>query len=161
MRRLFILLFLANLVLTMIMSFLLPAYTPIDLSGGMISGGSSADLGTLIYIFMEVLMFGIIYFAPRLMFSLPPRWYNLPNTDYWLREENKPRALSIISSMMWQFGAVVFLFLLVVHVLSITAHLSGPAPADETKFVLVFVLFLLYVIVWCIKFFRAFQVPRA
>ena len=161
MRIIFILFFITNLALTIVTSILLPSHAPIYLSeGSMASGSTSNSLSTLIYIFMEIIMFLMIYYSPKLMFALPPRWYNLPNTDYWLKEENKPRVLSMISSMMWEFGSVVFLFLLVVGILSMMANLPDSVQHDETKFVIVFALFLLYVIVWCIKFFKAFRLPK-
>jgi hypothetical protein len=57
----------------------------------------------------------------------------------------------------YQFGAAIFLFLLLTGLLTIHANLCDPVRLDERLFLPVLVLFLGYTVVWCIVFFRRFR----
>jgi uncharacterized protein (DUF58 family) len=68
--------------------------------------------------------------------------------------------MAIFSSLMWEFGTGLFLFLFVVELLAIEANLSQPVRLNEKLFLLALIFFLLYTLYWCIRLFRAFRLPR-
>jgi uncharacterized membrane protein len=161
MRAGFILVFIANVVLSLVSLVLLPSRVAIHFGpGGMANNWAPSYVNTLFFIGTNTFLFLSIYFTPRLVFMFPTKWINLPNKDYWLRLENKARTVAMFSSLMWEFGIGLFLFLFVVELLAIEANLSQPVRLNEKLFFSALILFLLYTVYWCIRLFRAFRLPR-
>jgi uncharacterized membrane protein len=161
MRTGFILVFIANVVLSLVSLILLPSFVAIHFGlGGMVNNWAPSYVNALFFIGTNIFLFFIFYFTPRLVFLFPPKWINLPNKDHWLRVENKARTMAIFSSLMWEFGTGLFLFLFVVELLAIEANLSQPVRLNEKLFLLALIFFLLYTLYWCIRLFRAFRLPR-
>ena len=157
----FILVFIVNVVLSLVSLVLLPSRVAIHFRlGGMADNWAPSYVNTLFFIGTNAFLFLSLYFTPRLVFMFPPKWINLPNKDYWLRLENKTRTVAMFSSLMWEFGIVLFLFLFVVELLAIEANLSQPVRLNEKLFISALILFLLYTVYWCIKLFRSFRLPR-
>ncbi len=161
MRALFILSFIANVILTLVSLAILPSRVAIHFGGnGMADSWAPSYVNAIIFLGIESFLFCCLLLAPRFMFVFPDKWLNLPNKRYWLKEENKPRAKAIIASMTWEFGIATFVFLFIVGVLAIQANLSDPVRLNEKVFLAALVLFLLYVAYWCTKWFWAFRTPR-
>jgi len=161
MRAGFILVFIANVVLSLVSLILLPSRVAIHFGlGGMGDNWVPSTVNTLFFIGTNMFLFVSFYFTPRLVFMFPTKWINLPNKDYWLRLENKARTVAMFSSLMWEFGIALFLFLFVVELLAIEANLSQPVRINEKLFFSALILFLLYTVYWCIKLFRFFRLPR-
>jgi len=161
MRAGFILVFIANVVLSLVSLILLPSRVAIHFGlGGMGDNWVPSYVNTLFFIGTNMFLFVSFYFTPRLVFMFPTKWINLPNKDYWLRLENKARTVAMFSSLMWEFGIALFLFLFVVELLAIEANLSQPVRINEKLFFSALILFLLYTVYWCIKLFRSFRRPR-
>lgn len=161
MRAGFILVFIANLLLSLVSLVLLPSRVAIHFGlGGMANNWAPSYVNTIFFIGTNTFLFLSLYFTPWLVFMFPTKWINLPNKDYWLRLENKGRTVAMFSSLMWEFGIALFLFLFVVELLTVEANLSQPVRLNEKLFVSPLILFLLYTIYWCIKLFRAFRLPR-
>jgi uncharacterized membrane protein len=162
MRAIFVLLFVANVVLGLVSLVLLPPRVAIHFgSGGTADSWAPSCVNTLFFIGMNAFVFLILYLTPRLVFRFPARWINLPNKDYWLRSENRARTVGMFSSLMWEFGSALFLFLLAVQLLTIQANLSQPVKLNERIFLPALILFILYSVYWCIKLLRAFRLPKA
>jgi len=160
MRRVFILVFVANVVLSLFSLVLLPPRVAIHFGfGGMADNWAPSYVNTLFFIGTNIFLFLCLYFTPRLVFMFPSKWINLPNKDYWLRLENKPRTVEIFSSFMWKFGTALFLFLFIVELLAIQANLSQPVKLNEKLFLSGLILFLLYTVYWCIKLLKGFRLP--
>jgi uncharacterized membrane protein len=157
----FIMVFIANVVLSLVSFVLLPSRVAIHFGpGGMANNWAPSYVNTLFFIGTNTFLFLSICFTPRLVFMFPPKWINLPNKDYWLRLENKARTVAIFSSLMWEFGIALFLFLFVVELLAIEANLSQPVRLNEKIFFSALILFLLYTAYWCIRLLRAFHLPK-
>jgi len=157
----FILVFIANVVLSLVSLILLPSNVAIHFGpGGKADSWAPSYVNALFFIGTNVFLFLLIYLTPRLIFMFPPKWINLPNKDYWLQVENKSRTVAMISSLMWEFGIALFLFLFVVELLALEANLSQPIRLNEKLFFSALILFLLYTVYWCIKLYRAFRLPR-
>jgi len=161
MRILFIIAFIANVALSMMSLVVLPSRVAIHFGvGGMANNWAPSYVNALLFIGVHVTLFCMMYFSPPFIFAFPRKWMNLPNKDYWLTEENKPRAKAMIGSLMWEFGAALFSFLFVVELLAIKANLEDPVRLNEAVFLGALFLFLLYTVYWCIRLFRAFRVPK-
>ena len=157
----FIVVFIANVVLSLVSLVLLPSRVAIHFGlGGMADNWVPSYVSTLFFIGTNTFLFFSLYFTPRLVFMFPTKWINLPNKDYWLRMENKDRTVAMFSSLMWEFGMGLFLFLFVVELLAIEANLSQPVRLNEKLLFSALILFLFYAVYWCIKLFRAFRLPR-
>ncbi len=161
MRAGFILVFIANVVLSLVSLILLPSHVAIHFGpGGMANNWAPSYINTLFFIGTNMFLFFSLYVTPRLVFMFPAKWINLPNKGYWLRLENKAHTVARFSSLMWKFGIALFLFLFVVELLAIEANLSQLVRLNEKLFFSALILFLLYTVYWCIKLFRSFRLPR-
>jgi uncharacterized membrane protein len=157
----FILVFIANVVLALISLVLLPSRVAIHFGlGGMADSWAPSYVSALFFIGTNTFLFLCLYFTPRLVFKFPSKWINLPDKDYWLRQENKDRTARMFSSLMGEFGIALLLFLFFVELLTIQANLSQPVGLNEKLFLSVLIFFILYTFYWCIKLFRTFNIPR-
>ncbi len=156
----FILSYVANLVLAMLSLVILPDRVAIHFGpGGMPDNWAPSYVNSLLFLGMDTLLFLSLYFSPRLVFIFPASWVNLPNRQFWLDPENRDRAVRKISALMCQFGVAIFLFLFGTQILTIQANLSAPARLNESLLFTFLVLFLGYLTVWCVVFFRSFRLP--
>ena len=161
MRAVFILLFAANVILSLVSLVLLPPRVAIHFGfGGMADSWAPSHVNALFFVAINTVFFLSLYFTPWLVFRFPSRLINLPNKEYWLRSENKTHTVEKFSSLMSEFGSALFLFLLIVQLLTIQANLSQPVKLNEKLFLSALILFILYAIYWCIKLFRAFRLPK-
>jgi hypothetical protein len=159
-RSAFIASFVANLVLAIVSTQVLPERVAIHFgAGGAANGWGSTTANALLMAGVDLLLFCSIYFSPWLIERIPARWISLPNRDYWLTPENKERAVEIIREMMWQFGTALFLFLFFTGLLTISANLSQPVRLNEGLFLSGLVIFLVYTGYWMLALLRAFRIP--
>ena len=97
MRIFFLVTFVANIVLTLVSWVILPDTVAIHFRhDGMPDGWSPVWFHVLIFLGMQLVLFVTIYFGSRLSLGLHSRWANLPNKNYWLREENLPKAQEMV-----------------------------------------------------------------
>ena len=160
MKLLFILTFIANVVLTLISLAMLPDRVAIHFGAdGMADGWAPAYVNALLMTGIHLLLFFSLYFSPRLMLLFPAKWINLPNKEYWLAPRNQSRTMEKISSFMWRFGTAMFLFLFVITVLTLQANLSEINRLNLNTFLPALGVLLGYTVWWTITFFRAFRLP--
>jgi uncharacterized membrane protein len=159
-RGIFLLSFLANVLLALVSLAILPDRVAVHFGlGGTPDGWASNLTNTLMMLGMHTLVFSSLYFSPRLLTTMPRRWISLPNRDYWLAPERRIQAAERFAHLMWQFGTAVFLFLLVAGLLTLRANLSDPVRLDERAFLVALALFLVYTVAWTVALLRAFRVP--
>jgi hypothetical protein len=113
-----------------------------------------------IFLLIQLPLFILFYFASLLPLKISPKLLSLPNKSYWLKEENISRIQPKISSLMLEFGSVLFTFLLGVGLLTLEANCSDPVRLNETSFFLLFTAFMAYTGYWCLKFIKAFKIPE-
>lgn len=160
MRAAFIVAFLANVILSLASLAVLPERVAIHFGpSGMPDGWASSGANTLMMLGMDTFLFCSFYFSPLLIARMPAKWISLPSRDYWLAPERRPRAVEMFSQRMWQFGAVLFLFLLVVALLALEANLSDPVRLDGTALWVALAVFFGYTLYWTIALVRAFRAP--
>ncbi|MFH0908317.1 MAG: DUF1648 domain-containing protein [bacterium] len=159
MRALFILTFMANVVVTLISLAVLPSRVAIHYGAdGMANGWAPNYVNALLMTGTHVLLFCSLYFSHRLILLFPPKWINLPNKEYWLKPEHRTRTMEKIQGFMWRFGGAVFLFFLVLGLLSLQANLAKIVRLNQRVLLPATGAFLAYTIWWTIVFFRAFRV---
>jgi hypothetical protein len=161
MRTVFILSYLANMILALISLAILPDWVAIHFGyGGTPDDWTTNLTNTLIMSGLHTLVFCSVYFSPKLLMTVPSKWISLPNRDYWLMAEHRTQAVARFSQFMWQFGTALFLFMLVAGLLTIKANLSEPVRLDERPFLIALMIFLTYTAYWTIALLRAFRIPR-
>ena len=161
MRIFFVVAFAANIVLTLVSWVILPDSVAIHFGrNGMPDGWAPVWFHVLLFLGVQLVLFVTIFFGSRLSLGLHSRWVNLPNKAYWLREENLPRTQEVIASTMLEFGTAMMLFLFVIGILTVRANLADPVRLDNELFWPAFILFMVFVVYWCIKFLYLFRVPR-
>lgn len=161
MRILFILAFVANVVVTLISLAVLPDRVAVHFgSDGMANGWAPNYVNALLMTGTHVLLFCSFYFSPRLMLLFPAKWINLPNKAYWLQPSVLPRTMAKISSSMWQLGVAMFLFFLVIGVLSLQANMAPTVCLNLNVFFPALAALFIYTAWWTIMFFRAFRLPK-
>jgi uncharacterized membrane protein len=160
MRKWFILVFMVNILLVLTSFFFLPekVATHFSLGGTPDSWGPKGSY-VAILLALEIPLFFILFYIPRTILKFPERMINLPNKEYWLKEENKPRVQTLFTERMSGMGTMFFAFLAAVQLLVIDANLSVPVRLRESLFLPVLVAFILYMLYWTIAFIRAFRVP--
>ena len=160
MRATFILSFLANVILALVSSVILPERVAIHFGQGGVPNDWAINLtSTLIMLVMHGLVFCSLYFSPRLLASVPDKWVSLPNRKYWLSPQRRAQAVERFSRHIWQFGAALFLFMLFAGLLSLKANLSEPVRLDETPLLVALFIFVAYTVYWTVTLLRAFRVP--
>jgi len=161
MRTIFIFSFIANLVLTVVVLVVGPETMAVHFgAGGEPNGWASAKANALIMTGIDVLLFALFYFMPHLMRITPDKWINLPNKDYWLKEENRARAMVTLSDQLYKLGVIMFVFMFVVGLLVLQANLSDHVRLREDLFWPPFVFIMVYTVYWTVKIFRLFRVPK-
>lgn len=162
MRTAFIAAFLANVTLSLVSLAILPDPVAIHFgSGGAPDGWASTLTHTLLMLGVNTLVFGALYFAPRLISTVPSKWVNLPNRDFWLNPQRRPLAAEKLRHHLWQFGTAVFLFMFFAGLLTIRANRSDPVRLEEGLFLVGLGIFLAYTLYWIVGLMRAFRVPTA
>ena len=160
MRKWFILIFVVNILLVLASFFFLleKVATHFSLGGTPDSWGPKGSY-VLILLALEIPLFFILFYIPRAILKFPERMISLPNKEYWLKEENKPRVQALFTERMSGMGTLFFAFLAAVQLLVIDANLSDPVRLKEGLFLPVLVAFMLYMLYWVVTFNRAFRIP--
>ncbi|NIM12574.1 MAG: DUF1648 domain-containing protein [Candidatus Aminicenantes bacterium] len=159
-RSTFLLIFLLKILSNIVFYFILPDNIAIHFSsGGRPDSWAPKEINALIFLGLDLLLFFLFWYAPSLVMNTPEKWISLPNKSFWLKEENKPLVRQKLESLMSELGIATFVFMFLISILTIQANLSKPVKLDESLFVLFLIVFLIYVVFWCIKIFKAFRLP--
>lgn len=88
---------------------------------------------------------------------IPPKWFNLPNRDYWLAPERREETIEGISGQMEWFGAAsLALYLFVIQRVFETNRTSEPKLDSGSLFVILGI-YLSFTGVWIARFVRRFR----
>lgn len=161
MRSALILVFAANIILSVGSLEVLPDRMAIHFGpGGRADDWGSRDFHTLLTLIMHGFFFCVFYFSPRWVMAVPTRWVNIPNKHIWLSPARKEQTQEKLASLMWPFGTAFFLFFLVAGLLTVQANRADPPRLDERAFLVALGLFLVYTVVWVVRWIREFRVPE-
>ena len=161
MRTLFIVSFGLNLILAIAALVLCPSNVAIHFGpGGYPNGWAPAYVNALIMSGINIVIFASVFFTPHLLRITPARWLNIPNKEYWLRDENKTKVESMLNAPMCQFGTLTLVFMFLVGLLVLQANLSDPIRLREDLFWWPFGLYMTYTVYWTVKIMLVFRVPQ-
>jgi len=128
-------------------------------AGGEPNGWAPAYVNALIMSGVNVLIFVSFFFVPRLIRSTPSQSINLPNKEYWLKEENRGRMEAMLTAHLYRFGTLTFVFMFLVGSLALHANLSNPVRFREDLFWWPFGLYMAYAVYWTVNISLAFRIP--
>jgi uncharacterized membrane protein len=161
MRSLFKLTFAAIILLNAVSFFLLPSRAAMHFGiGGHPDSWGSKHMVVTAFLLLEIPLFLLFLYSPKIILKSPPRFLNLPNKEYWLKKDNQSLLKEKMDSVMSEFGTVFFIFLFVVKLLTLEANRSYPDRLNERLFFIALILFLVFTVYWCVKLFRTFRIPE-
>jgi len=161
MRTVFILAFVANLILLAVSVGISPERVAIHFGpGGTPDNWASSHNNALIMTGVHTLVFVSLFFSTKLTRIFPRKYINIPNKDYWIRDENWNKAESILTKEMYLFGTVIFVFMFFVGLLALQANLSTPVKFREDLFWWPFGLFMVFTVYWTIRLMTRFRIPK-
>lgn len=159
MRKLLIAIFAGSVILNIVSLFYLPPRVAIHFGGnGIPDSWGTREFQALFFLAMNFGLLLMFLFMPSLILKLPKRLISLPNREFWLAEENVSKFKAIFEELWWEFGAALFLFLLLTEALTIDANLSSPVQLNNGIFWFIFIAFMSYTVYWVVKMCRAFKV---
>ena len=161
MRKAFLILFLLTILFNILSYTMLPDEVAIHFgSGGRADSWAPKEINCFLFFGIDVLLFLLFWYSPTLVMKIPAKWVNLPHKSYWLAEENKPLTRQKMGSLMSEFGVAFFLYFFLISILTVDANLSDPVKLNESLFLAFLIIFLIYTVYWCIKFYKSFRVPK-
>ncbi len=91
--------------------------------------------------------------------SISPAYgFNVPNADYWRREENLPEMKRKIVSFLWELGTYTVLFMCFIETVVFFVHL--PQPPDIAMEVIGAGILLTLTVVSFVRLFLGFRLPK-
>jgi uncharacterized membrane protein len=127
--------------------------------GGQPDGWSPKWFFTVMMVIIDVVMFALFYWSPRLLDKVDRRFLSLPNRDYWLVDARLPAAAAKLAQYLAEFGMATFYLLIYAKIATIQANLAENPGLRETVFVWVIFVYMLYTVVWCVRLVMAYRIP--
>ena len=122
--------------------------------------------GTVIRLHSKQVVVGLYMFVscfPLLLFSLISRVSfknaNLPNRDYWLKEENVGKAHKLFKHSIFKFSVALMLFWISIFHQIFRAGINNNQMNNMPTYI-IFGLFALFTIFWMINLFQEFKIPE-
>ena len=109
---------------------------------------------------LSTVIFIMFAAMPRFMKRIPKCLINLPNKEFWLREENLTEFERRVSNRFYQYGSVLLVFFLCLSLLAFFANYANPIRLRADLFWILFTLFIAYTVTWVAQFFRALALPH-
>lgn len=160
MRKVLIFVFAANLILIAVVFAISPDQVAIHFGGGgRPDSWASREFDAVIFLIMEATLFSLFYYAGILPLGVSRKFLNLPNKDYWLREENLGHLHRKFGYFMAEFGVAIFVFFFGIKLLAMQANLSDPVVLNYVWFMVVTLVFMIYTLWWLVRLVMGFQVP--
>ncbi len=161
MRKVFIFVFLVNIIFIAASLLILPYSVATHFSrGGEPDSFGSKYFFAAVLAVSETFIFVIFLFIPYLVMKSPPGLMNLPNKKYWLSEKNRPALKSKISAFSYEFGTAFFVFMFAIYFLAVKANFSEPVRLKNSLLYSMLIVLLLYTVYWLVRFYFSFRIPR-
>ena len=161
MRKAFLTIFVLTILFNIMSYVILPDEVAIHFGrGGRADSWAPKEINFLLFLGIDILLFLLFWYSPALVMKTPAKWVNLPHKSYWLAEENKPLTRQKMESLMSEFGIAFFVYFFFISILTVDANLSDPVKLKESLFLAFLIIFLIFTVYWCIKFYKSFRVPK-
>jgi uncharacterized membrane protein len=136
----------------------LPAVMAVHFAaGGAANGFAPKQLFFILMLLLVGLSAFLAFAAPLVLASKPPERLNLPNRSYWLAPERREETFRLFRAQFGWFGCAVLFVLLYGTSRSIAANLAADHRFDSIGMFYVIIGFVLFTLVWVIRFLRQFQ----
>ena len=112
-----------------------------------------------ILVSVSVLAAVIGFAIPKMIAVLPAQLINLPNKNYWLRDEHLAETMAFLSAHFAWFGCALFLLDILVFDYAIQTNLYPHNPPDPARLWYVLAGFLLFTMVWTMRMLAKFLRP--
>ena len=97
-------------------------------------------------------------FLPWIIGKMPNRLINMPNKEFWFAEERRAGTIDVIRHFFEWFSAALLALFISINQLVFRANLTGENLSSNSWLILG--AFLLFVVVWLIKFHRRFRIEK-
>jgi len=153
--------FLVTVLFSLISWLVLPDNVAIHFSAsGVPDSWVSRGFHIVMYTVLMAVLYASFAFAPRIFDGVPKKYISLPNSKYWLLDENLPEAVRRMSRLMYSFGAATGLLMLGVLILIIKANLSDPVALHGGISWVLLISYFAYTAWWLVRVFTAFRIPK-
>jgi len=95
-----------------------------------------------------------------LLSILPSSSFNIPNRDYWLNEENRPKTIQRVSGFLVSMGFYTMLFFLAVQWKVFRANQVVPPKSDLTLLLYGGIILVAIITVETVHLCLAFRLPK-
>ena len=118
----------------------------------------------------------LIYFSPRVVFWVSPKWVSIPNRTYWLDPQRREITTRKLKSLMdwYGLGSTIFIGLIMILLYHANTFLvyreecvvsgfdfSPLFPRlNFTAFYMLLWAFVIFMCGWCVYFFMTFRLPK-
>jgi uncharacterized membrane protein len=119
---------------------------------------SSKQTFVLIMVVVATFATAFPFLITALIRSMPESLINLPNKNYWLAAERREKTLQTLGAQFELFSLVILALLIAINQLAIQANLTQQPLSMNVWYILG--AFLLFVIVWMIRFIRSLSIPK-
>ncbi len=97
-------------------------------------------------------------FLPWIIGKMPKYLINMPNKEFWFAEERRAGTIDVIRHFFEWFSASLLALFIGINQLVIRANLTGENLSSNSWLILG--AFLIFVVIWLIKFVRRFRIEN-
>lgn len=123
------------------------------------NGAANGWMSKEFYFAFMAFVLGLIVFEftflPKLIEKMPLSLINMPNREFWFSDENRAETIEIIRHFFEWFSAALLGLFIGINQLVIRANLTHENLSSNSWLILG--AFLIFVVVWLIKFYRRFR----
>jgi len=161
MRTLFLLLCLANIAVAVGMNWWMPDPMGTHFGAGNQADGFMSPAGFAVFISGFVALFATgVLIVPWLVRVLPASGWRMPNREFWMSEENRPRTARRFRSFFESVGIALMLLFLLIQWLTFHANRTAPPQINMPIFWCGFVGFLAVFAMLMVRFYVSFRLPK-
>ncbi len=137
----------------------LPAHVASNFAG---NGEAQAWMSKQAFVALDLALLAVLagsFAVIPLLGRLSPKWWNLPNKNYWLAPERRAATIAYVSRQGIWMGVYTMLFVIFVMQMVLDANLRAGPPRLSSVFLIALVVYLAYTAVWTFRLLRRFKRP--
>ncbi len=129
-------------------------------TSGIPDGWASNEANLVISICLYVFIAGLFLAIPSSLKTLPEKYMNFPNKEYWFSAQRKDTTIKRMAQFLHVFGSILLLFFLLLGYLVFSANLSDPVVLNERIIWIAAAVLTVFIVLWLILFYRQFKIPQ-
>ena len=120
---------------------------------------ASRNYNLMLWVAFYSLMTGFFLAIPLILQKTPVRFINMPNKYYWLAPERRYQTILLVSNLTYWMGSGLNAFFIALGFLSFRANSLEEVRLDNAAVYILLGMYLVYSIVWLIRFYSQFRRP--